>query len=143
MKRSMIPISLLLPCLALLAGCGGKYHGSSTSNPSVSPFAGPYTGTYEAPFLEDTGTFNLTVLDSGQITGTGTSDTAGTGTLTGTISSAGVVSASLRFSSNTTATLNGQVTQQSNGNLTGTLTEVFQGQTGNVTVTLTPSPTTN
>lgn len=144
MKRSTIPIFLLLPCLALLTGCGGKYHGSSTSNPSVSPFAGPYTGTYDAAFLDDSGTFSLVVSDGGSVSGTGTSDNAGVGTLSGgSISNSGVFSGKLTFSSNgTSADLSGRLTEQPNGNLTGTLNEVYHSGggdvTGTVVVTLTP-----
>lgn len=82
----------LLICCALMAiGCGGSGGGSG------SPLEGNYTGTWGGVFGQipppgDSGTLNLTVSESGVVTGSClNSGSSETGTVTGTIKANGDV----------------------------------------------------
>ena len=140
MKRS----PLLFPFVLLLAACGGGGGGnSSPSTPSTpNAFVGDYSGTYQAPFLDDSGTFTINVSRDGKVTGTGVSVNTGDGTLTGTFDASGYFSGRLDFDGNDTdAILTGTLTKQSNGSLIGMLNERYGNASGDVTVVLVPFQT--
>ena len=66
--------------------------GSSTAKaePSVSPFAGSWSGTWSIAALEKGGTFDWTISDAGRITGTVYTTTFGTGgTIVGNVGADG------------------------------------------------------
>lgn len=129
---------LLLSGLALLTGCGGSGRGGDDDS-TPNAFQGDYSGTYQAPFLEDTGTYTIKVSPSGKVTGTGVSDNGGNGVLTGTFDSKGYFSGKIDLDGNETdGILKGTLVQGADGSLSGTLKETFGSASGDVTVSLTP-----
>ncbi len=75
--------------LAALSAVAVLDVGSSTAEaaPSVSPFAGSWSGTYSAPGLG--GTIDWTISDTGQLTGTFYNYVYGGGTVDGHVSAHG------------------------------------------------------
>ena len=128
-----------LPLVLLLAACGGSDGGSSSSAPNA--FLGDYRGSYSAPFLDDTGTYTVSVARSGRVTGSGVSNGGGEGTISGTFNSRGFFSGRISFANNTSGTLKGTLTKQADGSLTGTLNEVYGDASGDVRVDLAPLQT--
>ena len=133
----MNKLCVLLPCLALLAGCGGGGGSSSSSTPSV--FQGGYGGTYDASFLGDSGTLSPTVSRSGSVSGTAHSDALDlNGTISGHFSDNGSFTGTIKFPGRSTATLEGVLTKGSDGSVSGTITETYAGDSGDVTIDLSP-----
>lgn len=88
---------LLGLALATQVACGGRPDDESGSSadpdptPPASAFAGTYVGTFDG---SDTGNFEFTVDDAGDLTGSGTSTADGAFTLSGSVDDTGDFSAS-------------------------------------------------
>lgn len=126
---------LLLAIVALLvAGCGGSRRLSLLDD---SPFEGQFSGTWEAPAAETTGTANITILPNGTITGTaqrnGSNDV---GTINGQIANNGTVTGTVQFPEETLSTVNGTWGFNAENQLVGDLTQTVGTQSFVVSYTL-------
>lgn len=117
-----------------LFGCGGG--GSSPIVPTINPFAGSYSGSYNDSLITSPGTTTFTVANSGVVNGTLSDSTDGNGTFTGTISNYGLVNGSFSYPSIGTNTVSGTLTLSGTA-LSGTLSETVRGQIYQITVSAT------
>jgi len=115
----------------LLLGCAG----TDTSVAIPSPYAGSYTGTWNAPSIPSNGTMTLAIADNGNITGT-IGDATTSGTVTGGITNAGNVTGTIKFTGQPDSSLTGPLTL-SGRNLSGTLVETLGGVSTNLVIDLT------
>ncbi len=122
----------------LISGCGGG--NSTSSDPLANAFSGQWSGGWTSAAAQQNGTLVITVAQNGVLSGNYTNTTLGlTGTLTGTITNAGVISSTLTIVGlNGAIYLNGPVTKNSSGSVTGNLTQTGAAGQGTITVNLAP-----
>lgn len=125
--------ALSIAALIVVPGCGGG--GSSVP----SPFAGAWSGTYDAGGIPDNGTATATITTSGQLTGTVHSTAGnGDGTVSGKISNAGTVSAHVTYPGYSPYPLVGTLAINGSAHLVGNLTETVGSTQYGVSFDLAP-----
>ncbi len=123
----MIRVLLILVCCVAVAGCGGG--GGSSSAPGggvtdASAYAGHWVGMWTSVISGATGILNITIDDSGAVTGLMTTAT-GAGNVTGTISTAANLQIAVQFTH--TLTVTGKVSINPPGHLVGSMVNTVEG----------------
>lgn len=132
----------LAPALLMLAlfGCGGSSDTGGSGTPH--PYAGTWTGTWDAPTLSADGTIVVTVSNNGSVVGSLRNNTTSeNGIIDGDVDTAGNFIGTAQYPSTSVISLAGTLTlDTTTGVLTGNLTQTIGASTEPLTITVTKGP---
>ncbi|MBV6459511.1 MAG: hypothetical protein HONBIEJF_02659 [Fimbriimonadaceae bacterium] len=119
---------------------------NATLSVTLSPTGGggnshAFSGSYSGSFVSGAGTGTVnscTISADGTVAGTLTDEMGEKGTLSGTIQSNGVFQASGTYPTYS-VTMSGTLSKNAQGQIVGTITVVYEGQSMSTTITLNPS----